>query len=126
MVNIIFLGVRHDFLPLIGESFFYPETTKHILLQEKGKGYETSFYIVFNITSVQANDIHKAFIAFSTSNYTGVEHTHITPLDGNTYSVEDYTYNGKVYRSIKLTSSGGESSTLRVYGFTKISNIIVG
>ena len=72
-----------------------------------------------------ANDLYQAFIAYSSSNYSGVEHTTITPLDGTSYSVEDYVYNGETYRSISLTTSGGTQTNVLVYGASKLAQILV-
>lgn len=72
----------------------------HLLLSKSNSQF--SFYIVYASTDAGFNDPHIAFVVYQTISYNGIEHVHITPLDGKTYTVVDYEHDGVTYRAVQV------------------------
>lgn len=121
----MFLGGFRPCLDRIGLS---TAGVKHLLIANTESNSTSSFYIVVSMTKAGANDLRSCFIVYSTTNFNKVITTTITPLDGRTYEVIDYTYNGVVYKALDVSDSGSNRGTLYVYGLkgSGIDNVIIG
>ncbi len=65
------------------------------------------------------------FFVYTSTKYAGsVGIEHVTSLDGKTYTIGDYTYNGDTYRTIDLTTSQYQRSQILVYGVDNSNNKI--
>lgn len=86
----------------------------YFLLGEKGLRNIGTYIQVYSLPIAGFNDAHASFIAYYSTNYNAIEHSQVTSLDGSSYDIEDFDYNGITYRAIRI-SIGVSSTSSRFY-----------
>ena len=100
----------------------------YFLLGKKGEGNKGTYIQVYSVPYQGFNDIPVAFIAYYSTDYSGIEHSSVTSLTGNSYTIEDVEYEGVTYRAIPVSTGDiSKLSLFYIYGSSSLGldNILV-